>query len=328
MKLRIVALELIQEAARTTTDPPMLQSADGGSAADEPSVELAFGWVPAAAVRCVLENVGDFRARSAAMDVLRGAVLSVGAAVEPAVVRASLSAFLDFMLRLVADHDCKMAAAAMAVLQDLAAKLGADLQPYLGSLTPPLIERMGDGMETVRTAAALSAAALARSLGPAPMLAALGGALVHPRWQVRQAGAQAYTAALLAHAKDRFDYPAAVRALAAVAADEQPCVAAAALEAFAVLHSSLGPLLQGLLTAAAVPEAVMRHVAERVGASPQLGLPRLDAQGLVQHPVRFHMWGNRAEGAGFAWPAAQESVCSSGQPTQRCIALLRRQTWV
>jgi hypothetical protein len=270
----------------------MLQNGGGGRSTAPRPVELEFGWVPAAAVHSLLEDVGDFRARCAAMELLHAAVLDVGVAVEPAAVRASLSAFLAFLLRLVADHNFRIAASAMAVLQDLAAKLGADLRPYLGSLTPPLIERMGDGVALVRSAAALSAAALARSLGPAPVLQALGGALVHPQWRVREGGVDAYTAALLAHPRERFDYPAAVRALAAAAADEHPRVAAAALEALAVLHANLGPLLQGLLTAAGAPEAVKQRVADRARVIPQLGLPTLEARGLVQHLVRLNMHGN------------------------------------
>ena len=140
-------------------------------------------------------------------------------------------------------------------------------------------------LQMVRQAAAGAVAVLARVLGPAPVLAALGGALVHPHWRVREEGVNAYTAALLAHPKDRFDYPACVRALAGPAEDEAPRVAAAALEAFALLHARLGALLQGLLTAVGAPEGLKRRVAERIRAGPELGLPTLDAQGRLVHQV-------------------------------------------
>lgn len=143
----------------------------------------------------------------------------------------------------------------------------------------------------VRQAAAHAVAALARSLGPTPVLASLGGALVHPSWRVREEGVNAHTAALLSHPKERFDYPACVRALAGAAADEAPRVAAAALEAFALLHARLGALLQGLLTAVGAPEGVKRAVAERIRQAPQLGLPSMDVQGNVQHQV-----GSRGKG--------------------------------
>lgn len=137
----------------------------------------------------------------------------------------------------------------------------------------------------VRQAAAKALAGLAAQVGPAPLLAALGGALVHPAWRVREEGVNVHTAVLLSHPKELFDYPACVRALAGAAADEEPRVAAAALEAFAFLHTRLGALLQGLLTAVGAPDAVKRRVAERVQAAPQLGLPSLDAQGALQHQV-------------------------------------------
>lgn len=100
----------------------------------------------------------------------------------------------------------------------------------------------------------------------------------------------AYTAALLRNSTEQFDYPACVRALAGAAADAAPSVATAALEAFAVLHARLGALLQGLLTAVGVPEAVKRDVVERIRQAPTLGLPSLDAEGAVQHQVRLPGW--------------------------------------
>ena len=156
----------------------------------------------------------------------------------------------------------------------------------------------------VRRAAAHALGALARAVGPAPLLATLGGALVHPAWRVREEGVNAHTAALLAHPGEQFDYPACVRALAAAAGDEQPRVAAAALEAFALLHARLGALLQGMLTAVGAEEGVKRRVAERARATPQLGLPALDGQGLVQHQVRGRMEGR--------WHAVQPGVGAAG----------------
>lgn len=290
--------------------------------------------MPAEAVRALLEEVGNFKARAAAVEVLHTAVLDASAdAVLP-----TLSAFFAFLLRLVGDPNFKIAVSAMTILEDLvAAKLGADVQPYLGTLAEGLTERLGDNVQVcacvvavvyvdecasasvggllvcsqltcptnserlranylpptcthptaqmVRRAAAHALAALARAVGPAPLLVSLGGALAHSAWRVREEGVNAHTAALLAHSKEAFDYPACVRALAGAAADETPRVATAALEAFAVLHARLGVLLQGLLTAVGAPEGVRRAVTERVKAAPQLGLPALDVQGHVVHQV-------------------------------------------
>ncbi|KAL4421548.1 hypothetical protein ABPG75_010839 [Micractinium tetrahymenae] len=252
--------------------------AGGGDALPQ---ALEFGWVPAEVVRALLEEVGNFRARAGAIELLHAAVLD--AAREPGAVLPTLSAFLDFLLRLVADANFKIAISAMTILEDLVGLLGADAQPYLGTLAAPLIERLGDNVQMVRQTAAHAIAALGRTLGPTHMLAALGGALVHPSWRVREEGVNAYAAALLSHSKELFDYPACVRALAGAAADETLRVATAALEAFALLHARLGALLQGLLTAAGVPEAVKKAVMERIRQAPALGLPSLDAEGNVQH---------------------------------------------
>lgn len=139
--------------------------------------------------------------------------------------------------------------------------------------------------QMVRRAAVHALGVLGRAVGPTPLLVALGGALVHPSWRVREEGVNACTVALLVHRGEQFDYPACVRALAAAAGDEEPRVVAAALEAFALLHARLGALLQGMLTAVGADDDVKRRVAERSRATPQLGLPTLDSQGLVQHQV-------------------------------------------
>jgi hypothetical protein len=225
-----------------------------------------------------------------AIEQLHAAVLDVGVAVDVAAVRATLSAFLSFLLHLVADHNFRIAASSMAILEDLAQRLGADLQPYLGSIAVPVIERLGDSVAAVRAAAARAVLALAGALGPAPVLEALGGALVHPHWRTREEGVNAYTAALLAFPQASFDYPGAVRVLAAATADDSRRVAAAALEALALLHARLGNLLQGLLSAVGASEEAKRAVAARVRATPQLGLPVLDVQGLVAHQVSLTGW--------------------------------------
>ena len=102
--------------------------------------------MPAAAVHALLEEVGNFRARAAAVEALHAAVLDRG--VDAGAVLPSLSAFLAFLLRLVADPNFKIAISAMTILEDLvAAKLGAGVEPYLGGLADALTERLGDNVQ-------------------------------------------------------------------------------------------------------------------------------------------------------------------------------------
>lgn len=100
-------------------------------------------------MRTLLEEVGNFRARAGAIELLHAAVLD--AAREPGAVLPTLSAFLDFLTRLVWDANFKIAISAMTILEDLVGLLGADAQPYLGALVAPLIERLGDNVQA-RTA--------------------------------------------------------------------------------------------------------------------------------------------------------------------------------
>lgn len=104
--------------------------------------------MPAEVVHALLEEVGNFRARAAAIELLHAAVLDVpslpGGA---AAVLPTLSAFLAFLLRLVADANFKIAISAMTILEDLVGQLGADLEPYLGTLAAALTERLGDNVQ-------------------------------------------------------------------------------------------------------------------------------------------------------------------------------------
>ncbi len=107
-----------------------------------------FGWVPAEVVHALLEEVGNFRARAAAIELLHAAVLDVPALPGgTAAVLPTLSAFLAFLLRLLADANFKIAISAMTILEDLVAQLGADLTPYLGTLAAALTERLGDNVQ-------------------------------------------------------------------------------------------------------------------------------------------------------------------------------------
>lgn len=111
---------------------------------------LEFGWVPAPVVRALLEEVGNFRARAEAIELLHAAVLDVGRVPgpwPPGTVLPTLSAFLAFLLRLVGDPNFKIAISAMTILEDLVGPLGADVRPYLGTMMPPLIQRMGDNVQ-------------------------------------------------------------------------------------------------------------------------------------------------------------------------------------
>lgn len=135
---------------RVTASPS--QASGGGSAANDGSGSgsgspqaFEFGWVPAEVVRALLEEVGNFRARAGAIELLHAAVLD--AAREPEVVLPTLSAFLDFLMCLVSDANFKIAISAMTILEDLVGQLGAAAQPYLGALAAPLTERLGDNVQ-------------------------------------------------------------------------------------------------------------------------------------------------------------------------------------
>lgn len=78
------------------------------------------------------------------MEVLHEAVLGVK---DKLILLPTLFKFFKFLTTLVADPNFKISLSTMRILQDLLNKLGTDVQPYLGIVLEPLIEKLGDRNE-------------------------------------------------------------------------------------------------------------------------------------------------------------------------------------
>lgn len=145
---------------------------------------LEFSCVPYQVVKD-LQDIGNWKARASAVEVLHEAVLGVK---DKLILLPTLFKFFKFLTTLVADPNFKISLSTMRILQDLLNKLGTDVQPYLGIVLEPLIEKLGDRNELVRFAAIDVISTLMKILGPQPVINALGGAFLHSEWRVREQG--------------------------------------------------------------------------------------------------------------------------------------------
>ena len=281
--LEVVLADAMADAAPAAAAAVVVLPLEAAASAQS-TEQLQFGWVPAHVISD-LQEVGDWKRRAAAVEVLHGAARAATAR-DPHLLLASFSAFLDFFLPLLGDPNFKIATSSVTILEAVVAGLGPGVSSYLGTLTPALAGRLGDTLPLARGAAARGLAALARAAGPQPVVNMLGSALEADAWRVREGALNVATALLLGHGRGAFDYPRVVAVFVAALADDQPRVATAALEGLALLHARLGPLLQGLLTAVGAGEGAKARVVARVAATPELGLPQLGADGEVQHQVQ------------------------------------------
>ena len=290
------------------------------------AAEMQWGWVPAHVV-VDLQEVGDWKRRAGAVEVLHAAAQDC----DTAVLLSTFSHFLEFFVPLISDPNFKIATSAMTILEELVQRLGTDVLPYLGTLVAELGIRLGDDVpvrrgaglgflsylagslgsmlaqapqlpamtssclipasplplpppvQLVRQTATRALGCLARTVGPQPVINALGSALVHTSWQVREGALSAEVALMQSHGSGQFDYPTAVHSFVAAAGDEQGPVQAQGLEGLVLLHSWLGPLLQGLLTTVGAPAAVRQQLVDRTCSG--RGAETSPGQGMAQQQV-------------------------------------------
>ena len=154
------------DGALAAAAPPPPPAAPDALPSAPPALE--FGWVPSAAVRALLEEVGNFAARAAAIEAVHAAVRGLG---DAGAALPTLSAFLAFLLRLVGDANFKIAISACTILEELVGRLGPDVQPYLGTIAAALTERERDNMQVGGgwTLVAAGAACPADALRPPPL---------------------------------------------------------------------------------------------------------------------------------------------------------------
>ncbi|XP_053235570.1 TOG array regulator of axonemal microtubules protein 1 [Podarcis raffonei] len=257
-----------------------------------PGEGLRFGLVPAELHARLLDQ-RDYRGRVGAMGQLKRVLGEAPAASLACLPAPSLLGLLSLLRALLDDSNFKVALGALEALRLLAARLGpaAGSRARLEPLVSAAAKVLGDAKLAVRQEYRQLFLALMRAAGPQPVLDLLlrPEHLRHRNARVREVVLAISVAALLTFPSEDFQLPALAAALAPALADAKRRVRHAALEAFAVLASALGPARAGTLLEA-VDAVELRGEGQGVLGAVQARLarktlPRLTENWFVEYAV-------------------------------------------
>uniref|UniRef100_A0A8D0GG83 TOG array regulator of axonemal microtubules 1 n=1 Tax=Sphenodon punctatus TaxID=8508 RepID=A0A8D0GG83_SPHPU len=248
-----------------------------------------FGLVPAELHARLLDQQ-DYRSRACAVEELKQ--LLAAAAFPAALPAASLLGLVSFLRALLDDSNFKVVLGALEALRLLAVRLGAPrIQAHLAPLLSAATKVLGDNKLAIRQEYHRLFLGLMKAAGPQRVLALLlqPEHLLHKNSRVREEVVNLSIAALLTYPSENFDLPALASGLAPALVDSKRRVRHAALEAFAILASSMGAGKTSLLFKAvdAVElqdngDGVMHAVQARLARKT---LPKLTEQGFVEYAV-------------------------------------------
>ncbi|XP_075782247.1 TOG array regulator of axonemal microtubules protein 1 isoform X2 [Pelodiscus sinensis] len=235
-----------------------------------------------------LRDRQDYRGRARAVGELRQLLGEARLGSAPPAALLGLAGLLDALL---GDPNFEVARGALAALHLLARRLGERARPCLAALVAAAAQALGDSKLAVRLECTQLFGSLMQAAGPQPVLGLLlrPEHLRHRSAKVREEVLNICMGALLAYPSEDFDLPALAFGLAPALLDGKRRVRHAALEAFAVLASSMGAgntaVLFKAVDAVELQEngdGVMHAVQARLARKT---LPKLTDQGFVEYAV-------------------------------------------
>ncbi|XP_059579399.1 TOG array regulator of axonemal microtubules protein 1 isoform X2 [Alligator mississippiensis] len=251
---------------------------------------LKFGLVPAELHGRLLDH-DDYRRRAQAVEELRQVLADAPASALAVAPAAALLGLVSFLYTLLDDANFKVVLGALQVSHLLAQRLGGRAEALLGPLVAAAAKVLGDNKLAIRQEYQRLLLRLMKAAGPQRVLALLlqPEHLHHKNSKVREEVLNVCIGALLAHPARDFDLPWLAAGLAPALVDGKRRVRHAALEAFAVLASAMGPgnaeLLFKAVDAVELQEdgdGVMNAVQARLARKT---LPKLTEQGFVEYAV-------------------------------------------
>ncbi|XP_039214558.1 TOG array regulator of axonemal microtubules protein 1 isoform X4 [Crotalus tigris] len=272
----------------------------------QPGATLRFGLVPSELHARLLDQQ-DYRGRVGAMEQLKRVLGEAPGAALACLPPPNLLGLLSLLRALLDDSNFKVALGALEGLRLLAVRLGpaAGSRSRLEPLVAAAAKVLGDAKLAIRQEYHQLFLGLMRAAGPQPVLDLLlrPEHLQHRNSRVREVVLAISIAALLTFPSEDFELPKLVAALAPALADSKRRVRHAALEAFAVLASALGPGRTSLIFKAVDVvelqdncEGVMSAVQARLARKT---LPKLTDQWFVEYAVPLP---SSANGRGFHLP--------------------------
>ncbi|XP_074852240.1 TOG array regulator of axonemal microtubules protein 1 isoform X2 [Carettochelys insculpta] len=257
---------------------------------DFPSTNLKFGLIPQELHGRLLDQE-DYKNRTQAVEELKQVLTDVPLASLSSTPAPSLLGLISFLYTLLDDSNFKVVHGTLEVLHLLALRLGDQVQACLGPLVSAAAKVLGDNKLAIRQEYIRLFWSLMKAGGPQKVLCLLlqPEHLQHKNSKVREEVVNICIGCLLRYPSEDFDLPKLAFGLAPALVDSKRRVRHAALEAFAVLASSMGSGKTSLLFKAvdAVElqdngDGVMHAVQARLARKT---LPKLTDQGFVEYAV-------------------------------------------
>nr|XP_055217843.1 TOG array regulator of axonemal microtubules protein 1 isoform X8 [Gorilla gorilla gorilla] len=246
---------------------------------------LKFGIIPQELHSRLLDQE-DYKNRTQAVEELKQVLGKFNPSSTP---HSSLVGFVSLLYNLLDDSNFKVVHGTLQVLHLLVIRLGEQVQQFLGPVIAASVKVLADNKLVIKQEYMKIFLKLMKEVGPQQVLCLLLEHLKHKHSRVREEVVNICICSLLTYPSEDFDLPKLSFDLAPALVDSKRRVRQAALEAFAVLASSMGSGKTSILFKAVDTvelqdngDGVMNAVQARLARKT---LPRLTEQGFVEYAV-------------------------------------------
>ncbi|XP_036061640.1 TOG array regulator of axonemal microtubules protein 1 isoform X1 [Onychomys torridus] len=246
---------------------------------------LKFGIIPQELHARLLDQE-DYKNRTQAVEELKQLLGKFNPGSTP---HSSLVGFISLLYNLLDDSNFKVVHGTLQVLHLLVIRLGEQVQQYLGPVIAASVKVLADNKLVIKQEYMKIFLKLMKEVGPQQVLCLLLENLKHKHSRVREEVVNICICSLLTYPSEDFDLAKLSFDLAPALVDSKRRVRQAALEAFAVLASSMGSGKTNVLLKAVDTvelqdngDGVMNAVQARLARK---SLPRLTEQGFVEYAV-------------------------------------------
>ncbi|XP_013204521.1 TOG array regulator of axonemal microtubules protein 1 [Microtus ochrogaster] len=246
---------------------------------------LKFGIIPQELHARLLDQE-DYKNRTQAVEELKQLLGKFNPSSTP---HSSLVGFISLLYNLLDDSNFKVVHGTLQVLHLLVICLGEQVQQFLGPVIAASVKVLADNKLVIKQEYMKIFLKLMKEVGPQQVLCLLLENLKHKHSRVREEVVNICICSLLTYPSEDFDLPKLSFDLAPALVDSKRRVRQAALEAFAVLASSMGSGKTNVLFKAVDTvelqdngDGVMNAVQARLARKT---LPRLTEQGFVEYAI-------------------------------------------
>ncbi|KAL2789980.1 TOG array regulator of axonemal microtubules protein 1 isoform 2 [Daubentonia madagascariensis] len=246
---------------------------------------LKFGIIPQELHSRLLDQE-DYKNRTQAVEELKQVLGKFNPSFTP---HSSLVGFISLLYNLLDDSNFKVVHGTLQVLHLLVIRLGEQVQPFLGPVIAASVKVLADNKLVIKQEYMKIFLKLMKEAGPQQVLCLLLEHLKHKHSRVREEVVNICICSLLTYPSEDFDLPKLSFNLAPALVDNKRRVRQAALEAFAVLASSMGSGKTSIIFKAVDTvelqdngDGVMNAVQARLARKT---LPRLTEQGFVEYAI-------------------------------------------